>query len=236
MNLEREPMIQRSYHIPMELFKKAFIAFQKKYVYPRNWLLTAVVAAVAIVYLDSVTQNPSNYMAYVLLAVCLAMIAILWFNPKKVRKNLFASLSELENDTYHVRFYEDGMTIATEEIPLPAAESETSTAVETNEKSAAELDTQTEAAPEENNADTNGFQPVFDGENAENAQPESIEPTVISFHKNVKVLEYQEFFMVYLVKQMFYVIPKSEFTDDELIRLRCLFTDALAEQFHPAKH
>lgn len=234
MNLEREPILQRSYHIPLELFKKAFIAFQKKYIYPRNWLLTAVVAAVAFVYLDSVTQNPSNYMAYLLLAVCVAMIVILWFNPKKVRKNLFASLAELENDTYHVRFYEDGMTIATEENPLPTVETETETDI--IETAVAEQNTKTEAAAEEKTSDQTEFQPVSVEENAEDVEIQPIEPTVISFHKNVKVLEYQEYFMVYLVKQMFYVIPKSEFTDDELIRLRCLFTDALAEQFHATKY
>lgn len=231
MNLDREPMIERSYHIRLELFKKAFIAFQKRFVYPRNWLLTAVLGAVALVYLDSVTQNPSNYLAMILLVVCAAMIAILWFNPRKVRKTLFDSLQELENDTYHVRFYEDGMTITTEDAPplLPAEET-----VSTVEDDVFEA----ENPPEEiqSAADTNGFNPLFATDTPQPIKTEEIEPTVIHFHKNVKVIEYSEYFMVYLVKQMFYVIPKEAFNEDELIRLRCIFTDSLGERYHPMKH
>lgn len=230
MNLDREPMMERSYRIPMELFKKAFIAFQKKFVYPRNWLLTAVLGSVAIVYIDSVTQNPSNYMAYLLLAVCVGMIVILWFNPKKVRRSLFESLKELENDVYHVRFYEDGMTIVTEEINASEAapDSVPEDAAQTPVEETAGLETEIVSQDE--------FQPVSEEIAAAEEAPVDIEPTVIPFHKDVKVLEYGEFFMVYLVKQMFYIIPKSEFTEDELIRLRCLFTDSLAERFHPATH
>ncbi len=228
-------MLERSYHIRMELFKKAFIAFQKRFVYPRNWLLTAILAAVALVYLDSVTQNPSNYLAMFLLVACIAMIAVLWFNPRKIRRNLFDSLQELENDIYHVCFYENSMTISTEDMPvLTDAKEKNDVSTLEDDIYAAENPKDEEAA--ENGEDLNGFQPLFEGEAPPVPQHDVIEPTVIRFHKNVKVIEYSEYFMVYLVKQMFYVIPKEAFTEDELIRLRCIFTDSLAERFHPVKH
>ena len=238
MNPEREPMVERSYHIRLELFKKAFIAFQKRFVYPRNWLLTAVLGAVALVYLDSVTQNPSNYLAMALLVVCAAMIAILWFNPRKIRKNLFDSLQELENDTYHVCFYENSMTISTEDMPpLPAAKEQKAVSTLADDIYAAENPQEEEASVENpvESEESNGFRPLFEGEEAAAPQSDKIEPTVIQFHKNVKVIEYSEYFMVYLVKQMFYVVPKEAFNEDELIRLRCIFTDSLGERFHPMK-
>ncbi len=222
MLTDREPMLQKSYHIRLELFQRAFVAFQKRFVYPRNWLLTAVLAAVALVYLDSVTQNPSNMLAMVLLVVCAAMIAILWFNPRKVRKTLFASLQELENDTYHVRFFEDGMTIITEDAPKPEAE-------EIKESQSDDSDT------EASDGAVNGFNPLFDMDVPQPVNADAIEPTEIRFHGNVKVYEYSEYFMVYLVKQMFYVIPKEAFTEDEMTRLRMIFTEGLAERYHPMK-
>lgn len=224
MHTDREPMLQKSYHIRLELFQKAFVNFQKRFVYPRNWLLTAVLCAIALIYLDSVIKNPSNHLAMLLIVVCVAMITILWFNPKKVRKTLFASMKELENDTYHVCFFEDGMTIMTEDAAAPEEE----------EIASEEEITESQSDAEGSDA-TNGFNPLFDTEDVKPIQADAIEPTEIRFQGNVKVYEYSDYFMVYLVKQMFYVVPKEAFTEDEIIRLRLIFTEGLAEKYHPMK-
>lgn len=225
MNQNREPQIQRSYHIPLSLFQKAFITFQKKFVFPKNWILSAILAAVAVIYVDAAIKDPSNYLSYLLIVICIAMICVLWYNPRKLRRSLFESMKELEQDVYHLCVYEDGLTIATEDQPDSAVEGKDQSeeeSVEWNE----------ENIPSE--SDQNGFRQLFDEENQPNA-PVGIEPTVIPFEKGVKILEYADFFMVYLVKRMFYVIPKSEFSEDEQIRLRILFTDRLAESFVPMK-
>ncbi|MDD5947000.1 MAG: YcxB family protein [Oscillospiraceae bacterium] len=224
MHTDREPMLQKSYHIRLELFQKAFVNFQKRFVYPRNWLLTTVLCAIALIYLDSVIKNPSNHLAMLLIVVCVAMITILWVNPKKVRKTLFASMKELENDTYHVCFFEDGMTIRTEDAAAP----------ETEETASEEEMTEPQADAEGADA-TNGFNPLFDTDDVKPIQTDAIEPTEIRFQGNVKVYEYSDYFMVYLVKQMFYVVPKEAFTEDEIIRLQLIFTEGLGEKYHPMK-
>ncbi len=225
---DREPLLQKSYHIRLELFQKAFVNFQKRFVYPRNWVLTVILGAIAVVYLDSFTQNPSGMLAPALMVVCIAMIVILWINPKKVRRTLFASMQELENDTYYVRFFEDGMTIMTEDAPKSAEEK---TAPIEEERA----EPQTDAAAESAEEQANGFNPLFHVDVPDPVTVDAIEPTEIRFHSNVKVYEYSDYFMVYLVKQMFYVVPKDAFTEDELICLRKLFAESLAEQYHPMK-
>lgn len=228
MHTDREPMLQKSYHIRLELFQKAFVNFQKRFVYPRNWLLTAILGAIALVYLDSVIKDPTNHLAMLLIVVCLAMITILWFNPKKVRKTLFVSMEELENDLYHVCFFEDGMTIATEDAAISGAEEPAPAEEAITEP---QPDTDTESTSER----TNGFNPLFDTDAPQPITADAIEPTEIRFQGNVKVYEYSEYFMVYLVKQMFYVVPKEAFTEDEIIRLQQIFTEGLAEKYHPMK-
>ncbi len=225
----REPMLQKSYHIRLELFQKAFVDFQKRFVYPRNWLLTVILGAIAAVYLNSVLKDPSNMLALVLMVVCIAMIAILWFNPKKVRRTLFASMQELENDTYHVRFSEGGMTIQTEDAPKSAEEEDAAPAEDEI------MEGQPDAAKESAEETANGFNPLFEMDAPEPVDAETIEPTEIRFQGNVKVYEYGEYFMVYLVKQMFYVVPKDAFTEDEITRLRLIFTQGLAGKYHPMK-
>ena len=48
--------MQREYSIPFELFAKAFTLFQKKFVYPRCWIITAFLGAVILFYVSAALQ------------------------------------------------------------------------------------------------------------------------------------------------------------------------------------
>ena len=52
---------------------------------------------------------------------------------------------------------------------------------------------------------------------------QDIPPTEIFFEDRVKIHEFAEYFMVYLVKRNFYVIPKKDFSEDEIETLKKLF-------------
>ena len=97
MNLSRKPKLEKSYHIPLPIFDKAFRAYQKKYVYPRNYILIAILFAIGCLYVKAAVDDPSNTLAYFLVVICLAMILILIYNPLKIRRSLMLSLKELEN-------------------------------------------------------------------------------------------------------------------------------------------
>ena len=195
MNNEK-PLLERRYHIPLSMFQEAFRSFQKKYVYPRNIILTAVLAAVAAVYVKAILDDPSQKLGYLLVVACAAMILITWYNTFKIRRSLNEALREIENDTYEMKLWSDRMAIL-------AKDPEGGDYVVSEQK------------PEQpaEDADGNGFQQIFPEAPAEDGP--LLEPTEIRFGKNVKLHEYGSFFMVYVVRQNFYLLPKQEFTAEE---------------------
>lgn len=207
--MTEKPTLKRSYHIPLEMFMEAFRNFQKKYVFPQNYVLTAVLIAVACVYIRAVILDNTKTIAYLVVVFCLAFILSIWYRALKLRRSLRDALKEIENDVYEVQLFSDKLTIRTEDAPAPAAES-----AEPEDKPAEEV-------PAEEAEGSDGFQQIFPEKPAEPVQ--SIPPTEIYFDDRVKFHEFAEFFMVYMVKQNFYVIPKKDFSEDEISQLRKAF-------------
>ena len=212
---KKELLLSRSYHIPLAMFDEAFRHFQKKYVYPRNIILTLVLLAVGGVYVHAVIKDPSQSLGYLLIIVCAAMILITWYNTFKLRRSLHEALKEIENDIYELKVYPDGMTVLARDADGSAF------TVEEVRPEEPKPEPETEQA-----ADENGFQPIFPEQEKQpvGADGEPLEPTEIEFGSNVKITEYAEFFMVYLTyMKNFYLIPKKEFSESELTQLRGLF-------------
>ena len=216
MNLNQKPKLEKSYHIPLPLFDKAFRKFQKKFVYPRNIVISLLLFTIGIVYVKAAIDEPSDTLAYLLVVVCLAMIMVMWYNPLKLRRNLMRSLKELENDIYTLSLYDDGVTIRTEDAPV---EEEAVVEEISAEKEASETVQDAENAE---NTNENGFNQLFEEEEAP-AVLEPIAPTELPFGAGLKILEFDEFFMLYLVKRNFYVVPKKDFTEDEISQMRKAF-------------
>lgn len=55
--------------------------------------------------------------------------------------------------------------------------------------------------------------------------------TRIFYTKDIPITEYRDFFLIYLKKQMFYVVPKGDLTDGEIHMLRQLFSEKLGKGF-----
>lgn len=212
MNLSRKPKLEKSYHIPLPIFDKAFRAYQKKYVYPRNYILIAILFAIGCLYVKAAVDDPSNTLAYFLVVICLAMILILIYNPLKIRRSLMLSLKELENDIYTLSLYDDGVTVRTEDAPT---EEETVAQIEP------ETDEETQKSEETTNAD--GFNELFEEEEI-TVPAEPIAPTELPFGPGLKIHEYDEFFILYLVKHNFYVVPKKDFSEAEISQMRKAFS------------
>ena len=197
-----EPLISREYGIPTSLYGTAFKVFQKKYVYPRNWIMTAVFAGVAVYYIYSASKDMENMLYWLLAAVCLALIASLWYNPHKLRKNLIKSVENISDDLYRIEIFDDRMTV---EMIMPETESDSEKEEKTDDEG---IDTEFFAQEENQN-----------------------EKTVINFGSNVAVIEKQDFFLVYILKSVFYIIPKNAFSDDENETMRKHFEDKLGKNF-----
>ena len=56
--------LEKEYTIPFETFRDGYTAFQKKFVYPRSYVLMAVFVILAIVFAAAVIEDKSQYIAY----------------------------------------------------------------------------------------------------------------------------------------------------------------------------
>lgn len=207
--------LTREYAIPLSMFERAFIAFQRRYVYPRNAGITLLLLVVIGIYVYAALQDPSNTLAYILIVCSAAVICISWFNTRKIRRTLMQSVRELEDDRYELTIRDDVLLLRTI-LPEPA------------EQPDEVLDADGE--PAEDSDDPNGFNPIFGDKPGE-----EIPPTEIYFSQNIHIQEKPEFFMLYLQKGMFYVIPKNAYTDEEQKTICALFAEKLGKRFIAAK-
>lgn len=192
--------VSKEYNIPKEMFGDAFRDFQKKYSYPKNIIMTAVFLIIAAMYTVSLVRDPSNSVCMMIIIVCLFLSAGIWINTLVIRKNLMSAVEGIENDIYKADVYEDRVVISTSDMP------------DENEK---------ESVESEKSEDD------FFAEKEAGGSQNGPAETVISFvNDSVEILEKKDYFIVYLVKRNFYVIPKQIYTDDELEILRKNFGKA----------
>ena len=112
-SFSEKPMLVIDYDVKNDEEDRAFRAYQKKFVYPHNWKVTAAFSVVAVAFIVSIIKYPSSYLNYVLLAICLAVIVLTWYNSVRIRKYLVRALKNLEDDRYRFTLYESGFTIET---------------------------------------------------------------------------------------------------------------------------
>lgn len=108
-------LLEKNYQIPYELFKKAFTAFQKKFVYPRNYCTIVILLFIILVYgyfiATAETSPPPLY--FMIIFICLVLIFFQWYNPKKIRRNLLLAIKEIEQDQYRIRIFPEYLEIGT---------------------------------------------------------------------------------------------------------------------------
>ncbi len=196
--MEEDILIKRRYSIPYELFGEAFRAFQKKFVYPRNMIMTLLLVLAAAANVVNIALGNGSTFGYVLIFVCLGLAGVNWYNPRKLRRSLMESIKGIENDVYVLTLYPDKMLIGTVLEPENPEEQEV-------------------AEHEE----------VF----VDIPQKEDIAQTEIYLNNTVKIVEKDDFFMVYIKKSMFYIIPKKDFTEEEITLMNIHFGNQLYKNF-----
>lgn len=188
-------LIKKDYSIPFDIFEEAFRDFQKKFVFPKNILMSAVFALIAVSYTLSFLEQPDNSVCILIILACIGLICGMWLNAFMIRKKLMKSIKGIENDRYIIELFEDRLCIATMDQDTDNSAEKT---VETEIK-----DSQIQ--------DDDFFKETDDD------SPVKIPQTELNFiYDNIKILEKNKFFIVYDVKRMFYVIPKTDFNKEEL--------------------
>lgn len=202
--MNEKPLFSKEYSISLEMFGNAFTDFQKKFAYPKNILMTCAFTLIGIAYIPPFIRDPGNTVCVMIIIICAFLTAGIWLNTFMIRKNLMKSIEGIQGDLYSVEVYESSISICTREFST----GETGESEETNEEKA-------------------GAEDDFFAEPEETA-PAGVVKTVIDFvNDDVKILEKKDYYIIYLVKRMFYVVPKNIFSADE--------TKLLTESFKKAK-
>lgn len=194
--MEDEALVKKRYSIPYELFGEAFTVFQKKFVFPRNRVMSVLLLIFAAGNVLNIMYGNGETIGYVLVLVCIALAFINWYNPRKLKRNLMESVKGIENDVYTLTIYPERIVIGTV------------------------LEPENEKEPEE-------YEEVF----GEIPIKEDIADTEIYLSKNVKVIERKNFFMIYIKKSMFYVVPKETLTQEEIEIMNLHFQKQLDKNF-----
>ena len=194
--MEDEALVKKRYSIPYELFGEAFTVFQKKFVFPRNRIMSVLLLIFAAGNVLNIMYGNGETIGYVLVLVCIALAFINWYNPRKLKRNLIESVKGIENDVYTLTIYPERIVIGTV------------------------LEPENEKEPEE-------YEEVF----GEIPIKEDIADTEIYLNKNVKVIERKNFFMIYIKKSMFYVVPKETLTQEEIEIMNLHFQKQLDKNF-----
>ncbi len=194
--MEDEALVKKRYSIPYELFGEAFTVFQKKFVFPRNRVMSVLLLIFAAGNVLNIMYGNGETIGYVLVLVCIALAFINWYNPRKLKRNLMESVKGIENDVYTLTIYPERIVIGTV------------------------LEPENEKEPEE-------YEEVF----GEIPIKEDIADTEIYLNKNVKVIERKNFFMIYIKKSMFYVVPKETLTQEEIEIMNLHFQKQLDKNF-----
>ena len=113
-SFSEKPMLVLDYDVKNDEEDRAFRAYQKKFVYPHNWKVSAAFSVVAAAFIVSIIKSPGGYLNYVLLAISITAILLTWYNSYRIRKYLVKALKNLEDDKYRFTLlYASGFHVET---------------------------------------------------------------------------------------------------------------------------
>ncbi len=192
--MEENYKLEKEYRVSFEIFRDAYHAFQKKFIYPKSYVYIGLYLLLAVSFIVAAVKDPSNYFCYLLIGICLALAAREWYNPKKLRNNLVDTVKALGEPLYKIEIAEDFVEISTIEEPENEEHEE------------------------------------IEGEEAEEVDPrdfpDEIDPlpekSRIDIDEDFRLFEYDKFFLLLSGKQIFYILPKEGFTEEELEIVRSL--------------
>lgn len=116
---ENNYRFEREYTIPFEIFRDGYTEFQKKFVFPQANITVLAFMILAGVFIIAIVQDTSQYFAYLLTTVCLAMAVRQWYNPRKLRRNLFETFQAIGETVYKISIgdsYADISTVSVQNV------------------------------------------------------------------------------------------------------------------------
>lgn len=102
--------IEIKYDLAGEEVKKALKVFQRKTIFKKNLIYTAVLAILFLLYLQMLFKDPGSTVAKILAPLCIAVIGFIWYLPARHIKAT-AQAVELNNDTFRIEICTEGILL-----------------------------------------------------------------------------------------------------------------------------
>lgn len=106
-----------------EEIAEAYTAFQNRYTLKKKIIYTVIYLIVVVLGVDLIIKNPTNLAGYIATGLAAGILIFNWIKPLTIKKKLIQTLSELNDETYVMSFYDDKLTVET--IIDTSAETET---------------------------------------------------------------------------------------------------------------
>lgn len=92
-----------------------YMLFYNEFVKSKNIKWTLAFGVLAVLFLISIVAS-GGYLNYLLMIVCLSVIAIKWLNSYSAKKNAVYSADDVKNDSYKLTFYNSRIVIEESEL------------------------------------------------------------------------------------------------------------------------
>ena len=102
------------YDLKGEEVETALKYFQKKTIYRKNTIFTVILAIIAALYAQSIFQDPSYTMGYLMIVLAVGVIWILWFLPSRHIKSA-AQAADLSQDSFSLEICPGGLLLPQED-------------------------------------------------------------------------------------------------------------------------
>lgn len=213
-----------NYNVTLEETEKAFTLFQRKF-QTKRCVLFSIVYLIAFAFgVDLIIKNYTSPLGYMLAALTLGLTASVWVKPRIARKRLIYTLSQLNEETYTSRFYEDRIEISTNIVY--GAQTETVRISGTSITVLDEPEKPTGLSADENNeevtenTDVNAGQTATENTDDSPETEEQPEPTVIDIrNEQFEVVEDDEMFVLFYNRSLIYVYPKRCFDTETITKI-----------------
>ena len=102
------------YTLTADEVKLGLLRFQKKTIYKKNWVYTALLGVIFVLYIISIIRNPKDGLGFFLCILSLAVIAFIWLLPCNPRRKMAKTIDQMK-DTFRLTICEKGLVAGTDE-------------------------------------------------------------------------------------------------------------------------
>lgn len=197
---------QITFNANPEEIEVAYKAFQNKYALRKRIIYTIVYLIVLVLGIDLIIKNPSSIAGYIASGLSAGILIFNWIKPVTIRKKLIKTLSELNDETYIMSFYDTKLEI---ETIIEKSEQTETVAITTSGVYTVEEGSEAEKQLSEN-------EPVT----------EEIPKTVYNLSETeITFMEKDELIMMFVNRSYIHTIPKRCLSEEDIKLIEAYYTD-----------